>query len=413
MVAAPEAPKPVPSFFCTDFGMIFMRAALIMCIFFLCGCTDREESSHTVVFSRADGVPLSASEIDSTVERLMQVGQVPGLALALISNGEVSYLGAYGFADVEKARALQTDTVMYGASLTKAAFSYMVMTLVDEGLVDLDRPISEYLPRPLDQYEDYVDLANDPRWQVWTLKTLLSHSAGLPNWRWFSESKTLEIIFEPGSRYAYSGEGFQVAQLTLEEGLGLDVNALMQERVFERFGMRRTSMLWREDFRPNFARGFDEEGKNLGHNMRQSVRAAGSMDTTIADFSVFLAGVLRGDGLTKASRTEMLSAQIQVTSQHQFPTQFPVDTDANRDIQLSYGLGWGVFESSYGRAFFKEGHDDGTNNYALCLDEAQRCILILSNSSNGEGIFLYLVDSLIGETNLPWEWEGFVPYDKK
>ncbi len=109
----------------------------------------------------------------------------------------------------------------------------------------------------------------------------------------------------------------------------------------------------------------------------------------------------------------MLSAQVQVTSQHQFPTQFPVDTDANRDIQLSYGLGWGVFESSYGRAFFKEGHDDGTNNYALCLDEAQRCILILSNSSNGEGIFLYLVDSLIGETNLPWEWEGFVPYDRK
>ena len=63
--------------------------------------------------------------------------------------------------------------------------------------------------------------------------------------------------------------------------------------------------------------------------------------------------------------------------------------------------------------FFKEGHDDGTNNYALCLDEAQRCILILSNSSNGEGIFLYLADALIGETDLPWEWEGYVPYDRK
>ena len=65
--------------------------------------------------------------------------------------------------------------------------------------------------------------------------------------------------------------------MVLEEGLGLDVNKLMQERVFDRFGMQRTSMLWREDFRPNFARGYDENGENLGHNMRQSVRAAGSM----------------------------------------------------------------------------------------------------------------------------------------
>lgn len=137
------------------------------------------------------------------------------------------------------------------------------------------------------------------------------------------------------------------------------------------------------------------------------------MDTTVADFAAFLAGVLRGDGLTKAGLTQMLGAQVRITSEHQFPSQFPVDTNGNEEIQLSYGLGWGVFESPFGHAFFKEGHDDGTNNYALCIDEAQRCILLLSNSSNGEGIFLYLVDALIGETNLPWEWEGYVPYDRK
>lgn len=227
-------------------------------IFLLCACSQTDQSHHDISFTRADGVTLTADEIDSTVESLMQAGSVPGLALALINNGEVAYLKAYGLADKDEARALRTDTIMYGASLTKAAFAYMVMTLVDEGVIDLDRQILEYLPRPLDQYEDYVDLADDPRWRVWTLRMLLSHNAGLPNWRWISETQKLEIIFEPGSRYAYSGEGIQVAQLTLEEGLGLDVNALMQERVFERFGMQRTSMLWREDFRPNFARGHDE-----------------------------------------------------------------------------------------------------------------------------------------------------------
>ena len=390
-----------------------MRFVFAMSALFLCACTETADLAPTSRFIDANGKALTAEQIDSTVERLMQAGRVTGLALALISDGEVSYLKAYGFADIEEGRALQTDTVMYAASLTKAAFAYMAMTLVDEGIVDLDRLILDYLPRPLEQYEDYADLSGDPRWRVWTLRMLLSHNAGLPNWRWFSDSQKLEIIFEPGSRYAYSGEGIQVAQFVLEEGLGLDVNALMQERVFDKFGMRRTSMLWRDDFRPNFARGFDEGGNNLGHNVRQSVRAAGSMDTTVSDFASFLAGVLRGDGLSQASRAEMLTTQVKITTQHQFPSQFPVDTNANQGIKLAYGLGWGVFESAFGPAFFKEGHDDGTNNYALCLDEAQRCILILANSSNGEGIFLYLVDALIGETNLPWEWEGFVPYDRK
>ena len=121
--------------------------------------------------------------------------------------------------------------------------------------------------------------------------------------------------------------------------------------------------------------------------------------------------VLRGEGLSPNSQNEMLSPQVKITAKYQFPTQFPEDTNANDAIGLAYGLGWGLFESNFGPAFFKEGHDDGTNNYALCLTDAGRCILILSNSSNGESIFLYLVDSLLGETGLPWEWEGYVPYD--
>jgi hypothetical protein len=103
---------------------------------------------------------------------------------------------------------------------------------------------------------------------------------------------------------------------------------------------------------------------------------------------------------------------VRITSKHQFPTQFPEDTDQNEAIGLAYGLGWGLFESRFGPAFFKEGHDEGTNNYALCLREQRQCILLMSNSANGESIFLYLADALLGETGLPWEWERYVPYDE-
>lgn len=365
-----------------------------------------------VAFVNADGKARTAESIDSVVNTLMEAGNVAGLGLALIDQTGIKYMRAYGYATHERNEHLNVDSVMYGASLTKGAFAYAIMTLVDEGRVDLDAPVSRLLPKPLPEYNDYADLADDPRWRSWTLRTLLSHASGLPNWRWFMPEQKLTIMFEPGSRYAYSGEGIQVAQLVLEEAYGIDVDALMQERVFDRFGMTRTSMTWREDFRENLARGHAKDGSNLGHNMRKSVRAAGSMDTTLRDFATFLSALLRGEGISASAKADMLGPQIRITSKRQFPTQFWEDTNANDAISLSYGLGWGVFESRLGPAWFKEGHDDGWNNYALCLERAERCILLLSNSSNGESTFLYLVDSLLGETGLPWEWEGYIPYDK-
>ena len=76
---------------------------------------------------------------------------------------------------------------MYGASLTKAVFAYTVMQLVEEGRIDLDRPIADYLPKPLpeygnlDAYGNWGDLAGDERWRRITPRILLTHSAGFAN----------------------------------------------------------------------------------------------------------------------------------------------------------------------------------------------------------------------------------------
>ncbi len=161
-----------------------MRMILVLATVCLCACTapTRPSTTHSqTVFMRADGNSLDKSEIDATVMRLMRAADVHGLGLALIDDSGIAYLKAYGSADIDEGRQLQTDTIMYGASFTKALFAYMVMTLVDEGVVDLDRPIEGYLPKPLHEYEDYTDLAGDPRWRVWTLRSLLSHTSGLPN----------------------------------------------------------------------------------------------------------------------------------------------------------------------------------------------------------------------------------------
>jgi CubicO group peptidase (beta-lactamase class C family) len=118
----------------------------------------------------------------------------------------------------------------------------MVLQLVEEDLFELDRPLHEYLSEPIPHYDDYADLAGDDRWRILTARHVLTHATGFANFRWLEEDGKLRFHFEPGDRYAYSGEGFYLLQFVLEEGLGLDVKAEMQRRVFDRFGMATTSM---------------------------------------------------------------------------------------------------------------------------------------------------------------------------
>jgi len=107
----------------------------------------------------------------------------------------------------------------------------------------------------------------------------------------------------------------------------------------------------------------------------------------------------------------MLSPQVRIHSAHQFPSLTPDTTTAYDPIELSYGVGWGLYKSPYGPAFFKEGHDEGWRNLALCFSNGDG-ILVMTNSSNGEGIFKPLVEALLGETAFPFDWEGYTPYDK-
>jgi len=355
--------------------------------------------------------PQPGSDLDAEMRRLMRAAAVPGLALALIEDGQVVYQQAYGMADVAGQVALRTDTVMYGASLTKAAFAYLVMQLVDEGMIDLDAPLPRQLRKPLPDYPDFADLRADPRWRQVTPRMLLSHSSGLLNWRWINDDRKLDFKYPPGSRYVYSGEGIQIMQLVVEERSGRPLAQLMQQRVFDRFGMKDSSMVWRPDFEGRATLHYGAGGEVIAHKRRAGARAAGSMDTTLADYARFFAGVLRGEGLSAGALQTMLSPQMAIVSPQQFPSHWPGETEANRAIGLSAGQGWVVFDSRRGPAFFKEGSDDGTNNLALGFRGQRSGIVMLSNSSNAMKLFYPVVEKVYGATCLPWFWMGYIPYD--
>src|SRR6185436_545674 len=92
------------------------------------------------------------SVIDARVATLMKRESVNGLAIAVVDGGQVTHLRAFGYRNRERGLPLTTDTVMYGASVTKAAFACFVLKLVDEGRLDLDAPLEKLLARPLTDF---------------------------------------------------------------------------------------------------------------------------------------------------------------------------------------------------------------------------------------------------------------------
>ena len=174
------------------------------------------------------------------------------------------YLKAYGVRDKEKNLPLTPDSVMTSASLSKSAFATVVMQLVEEGVLNLDKPVYQYLPKPLPDYPFYRDLANDPRYKQITLRMLLDHTSGFPNWRAFNDDHKLNINFTPGSRFAYSGEGILLAQLVVETVTKKPINDVMRQHLFGPDDMTRTSMVWESRFESDYANGYDEYGRSLG-----------------------------------------------------------------------------------------------------------------------------------------------------
>lgn len=360
--------------------------------------------------TRLDGSKISPRQIDAAVIQQMKAAHVPGIGVAVFVGGQIVYLRAYGARDIERHLPLTPDSVMTAASLTKAAFAAMVMQLVHESVIELDKPVYEYLPKPLPQYAAYKDLADDLRYKQITMRMLLDHTSGFPNWRRFTDDKKLRIYFSPGSRFAYSGEGIALAQMIVETVAGKSVTELMNEHIFKPLAMTRTSMVWEKRFEDDYASGYDEEGNTLGPERRERGDAAGGMQTTLRDYAAFALAVLDGKIPVEKVRAQMLSPQIRIFEKTEFPSLTTETTAANDAIRLSYGLGWGLFWTPYGKAFFKEGHDDlGWRHYVVCFARPRIGMLIMTNSDNGEGIYSTLLEKVLGDTFTPLEWEGFKP----
>lgn len=361
------------------------------------------------------GKPIGLAEMEASIQQAMAEANVAGLSVAILNNKQIAYVQAFGYRDQARRIPFTTQTVTAGASLSKTVFAYLVMLLAEDGTIDLDKPLQAYLSKPLPDYPAYADLAGDERYKQITARMVLSHSTGFPNWRQYQADKRLTFFFDPGTRYSYSGEGYALLQMVIEEITGRDLETLAREKVFAPLGMTHTSYVWQRAFEGQVAEPHDAFGRTqrlaqfLGRRSRAD--SAGSMVTTAEDYARLLAAILNATGQHRATVDEMLRPQIPISSEQMFGPGAWVDTNRYRGIGLAWGLGWGRFDSAPGRAFFHTGHDSGYQNYTVTYPDKGIGIVLLSNSDNFESVAAEILRATIGDVYTPFDWLGYFAYD--
>ncbi|SDM26523.1 serine hydrolase domain-containing protein [Pedobacter antarcticus] len=368
---------------------------------------------------RIDGTSVNTDSIRRHVIFLMGQAKVKGLEMAIFNSNKLIYKEAFGTANDSGAK-LHSSMSIYGASLSKTVFAVLVMKLVEEGIIDLDKPLQDYLPKPIYEYpqktkwqDNYNDLRTDTLYRKITARMCLDHTTGFPNWRWDNPDQKLKIASVPGSRYSYSGEGLVYLQTVIEKVTGKSLEQLMEQKIYKQFGMKNSAYTWLPKFEGDYALGYNQEGKSYEKDKDNEARSASTLETTLDDYTAFVETLLQGKGLKKTLRDEMFKPQIRLRSVNQFGPLSRKDTSAYDAISLSYGLGWGLLKSPYGWGAFKEGHGDGFQHYCIVFPEIGTGIIIMTNSDNGESIFKDLLETTIGDEYTPWKWENYIPYNNK
>lgn len=396
-----------------------MRLTVLFFGLLLVGCSD------IAIIERINGTTVGQEELTDTIQALVQAADVQGLAISIFNDNEVVFQKAFGFQNSIDKDILTANSIFYGASLSKAVFSLLVLQLVEEGKINLDTPLQHYLDKPLPEYEfnrdwkGYKNLKEDDRYKKLTARMCLSHTTGLPNWRFLTKSGfdiegELHFLYDPGTQYSYSGEGFSLLQFVVEKITGKGLEEMAQERIFQPLGMTRTSYHYvlREELKSQYVYGHDKNQKIIPFDEADEAGAAGSLGTTLTDYSTFIEALFRKKLLRKDLYDELFTQQIRITSRQQFGPNALVETNENRNINLGYGLGWGLLESPYGFGAFKEGHAEGFQHYSIIFPEKGMGVVLLSNSDNAESVFKALLEICIGDVYTPWKWQNYTPFNQ-
>ena len=336
------------------------------------------------------------ADLEKAIPGLMKAADIPGLSIAVIRDGKLFWTRGFGVKNVKTNEPVGEDTIFEAASLTKPFFAYLVMKFVERGEIDLNRPLIEYLPgqkiegilgHPLDLEgfrSDWLRLV--------TARQVLSHSSGFPHGE---RGKPFPLFFEPGTKYRYSAAGYFYLQSVIEHLRGKPMAEIMEDMVLKPLRMKASSMVWQDKYETQAAVGHDAASETDGKfRKRMQAHAAASLYTTASDYAQFVMAMMNDVGLKGETIREMLKPQIEVAK------------------DVSWGLGFGLEQTSNGPAFWQWGDYGIFRNYVVAYKEAKIGVVYLTNSNNGLSVCQDIVRKAIGgEKDLGIAYLDYDQYD--
>jgi CubicO group peptidase (beta-lactamase class C family) len=318
------------------------------------------------------------------IPEIMDSAAVTGLSIAVTNDSAIVWSRGFGVAD-SAGTPVSENSVFEAASLSKPVFAHAVLQLIDQGLIDLDTPISDF-------YE-YEAITHDERHKLITPRMVLTHSPGFPNWR--PRGGQLTIDRDPGTEFSYSGEGFVYLQLAVMDLMEEPLDQLVRRLVFDPLGMMSSSYLWQDSFEnvvavPHNSNGEAQRKRKIS---RGRGNAAASLHTTAPDYARFLMAVINGTGLSDSTAAVMIESQIVV------------------DSGVSWGLGIGLQENTYGQGFWHWGDNFGYKAYVLGYPDHGIGVVWFTNSENGQSMLESMLALTVGGDHPAATWLDYEQYD--
>lgn len=335
---------------------------------------------------RPRGIEALRAEIEARVPALMAELKVPGVAVAVILDRRLVWSRGFGVREAGGREPVTPGTVFEAASMSKPVLGILALMQAGRGALDLDRPLEAY-GREL-QVPESADRARI------TARMALSHTTGLPNWRPGGEEREgpLPLLFRPGSRFSYSGEGIYYLQRTLERITGAPLDAFARRDLFEPLGLRATGFRWTPALGELQATGHGEDGAPLPKSRYLHPNAAYTLYTTADDYGRLLQEVLRAArGQSPLLARDAVEAAL--TPQVRLDSRDPVERPgAARGTGAAWGLGWSINATGQGVI----AHHSGSNRTGFrCFSQFSTvrgsALVILTNGARGGELWTRLV----------------------
>ncbi len=329
------------------------------------------------------------NELEELTSKLMSEFKVPGVSMCVINNYKLAWSKSFGYADAVSKSLVTNNTVFEACSMSKPVFAYLVLKLVEQEKLELDKALSNYLP------EEFISDEEGYSNQI-TARMILSHTSGMPNWRKGGEEREnpLPIYFKPGTKFSYSGEGIYYLQRVVEHITNEPLDVFAKHELFDKLGFKSTSFVWTENLDSQIASGHDTSGHFKEKSKYIHANAAYTLYTTPEEYAKFIIGIMNpsnsNTSLSKEMTNEMLSHQIRMD------TRDVIDRPGRNLGLFAYrGLGWVIDSTITGNIVYHSGaNQTGFRCYSQFNPREGSGIVIMTNGDNGNELWRRLISSI-------------------